>query len=46
MAKNALNIADLARMLRQVVDSEEMRAVKIQDPPFAYSAINHLSRHP
>jgi hypothetical protein len=46
MANNALNIADLARMVRQVLDSEEMRAVKIQDPSFVYSAINHLWRHP
>jgi hypothetical protein len=39
MANGVLTTADLARMLRQIIDSEENEAVVSQDPRFAYTDV-------
>jgi hypothetical protein len=39
MTEKTLTTADLARMLRQILDSEEKEAVEIQDPGYAYTDV-------
>lgn len=42
MANEAFTTGDLARMLRQIIDSEEKETLESQDPRFAYADVYRL----